>query len=450
MVGILTFALCVFLGSAHAQVTAAPASASIPKFALVIGNSNYSGHRRSLKNPVNDSKLIAQNLRKLGFDVKRYVDLDRQRMIKTVAEFADGLPEGSTALVFYAGHGMQIGGASYLVPVDMVVTSEQSVPLHAYPLKTLLERVSASRSAVNIVVLDACRDNPFQPESPVRYRSFSNLGLAPIQAPVGTIVAYSTSPGQLSADGKDANSIYSATLAEVILEPQLSLEAIFKRVGVLVRNKTQDDQIPWFESSLSEEYFFLPPDGVTMVAGRRPLTADAKLGNKASRRNVENTTASLTDGLWYRSMSENEWSNLDRAIQQRVSVMTPADIDMMEHKARGGSVVAQTTLGLYWLSDFTKTKNLRKSDFSLDQENATRARYWLRMAAKAGFSIAQTELGQIYAGGQGVARDLKESRRLLALAANASFPRAKLVLDALKVESGETDDADLPDSHVSK
>lgn len=427
--GVVILTLPVFLAPVSAQISTDPGSTSIAKFALVIGNGNYSGNRRKLKNPVNDSRLIAQNLRKLGFDVKQSTDLDRGRMITVVSEFADRLPEGATALVFYAGHGMQIGGASYLVPVDMIVTSEQSVPLRAYPLKTLLERLSASKSSINIVVLDACRDNPFQPETSIRYRSFNNLGLAPMQAPVGTVVAYSTSPGQLAADGQDANSVYTAALAAVMLEPKLSIEAMFKKVGVQVRNKTQDDQIPWFESSLSDEYFFLPPDGVTIGAGRTQPLDDARLGRKLKRREVDQSGYDLVSDLWYLNLSESEWIHVDEEIQQRIQRMTRDDVPLLEHKATGGNVMAQTTLGRYWLanSPLMTTSVTVEAD---QHDMPMKARVWLRKASNAGFPIAQTELARLYFTGTGGPRDLKESQRLLMLADTAHYAKARQELES--------------------
>ncbi len=425
--GVVILTLTVYLTPVNAQIIADPGNASVAKFALVIGNSNYSGNRRKLKNPVNDSRLIAQNLRKLGFNVKQSTDLDRGRMITAVSEFADRLPEGATALVFYAGHGMQIGGASYLVPVDMIVTSEQSVPLRAYPLKTLLERLSASKSSVNIVVLDACRDNPFQPETPIRYRSFNNLGLAPVQAPVGTVVAYSTSPGQLAADGQDTHSVYTATLAEVMLEPKLSIETMFKKVGVQVRNKTQDDQIPWFESSLSDEYFFLPPEGVTIVAGRTQALDDARLGRKLKRREIGQSGYDLASDLWYLKLPESEWDRVDQDIQQRVMSMTSDDVPLLEHKATGGNVMAQTTLGHYWLANSPLTTTSVAVEGN-QQDMPMKARAWLRKASNAGFPIAQTELARLYFTGTGGPRDLKESQRLLMLAGAAHYAKARLEL----------------------
>lgn len=432
------------------SVTAANAAPSAPtlaepvqKFALVIGNSNYSGNKRSLKNPVNDAKLMAQSLRKLGFEVRQHADLDRAQMASAVADFSAGLPQGATALVFYAGHGMQIGGASYLIPVDMAVTSEQSVPLRAYPVKTLLEQVSAARSSVNVVVLDACRDNPFQPSPPVKYRSFGNLGLAPIQAPRGTLVAYSTAPGQLAADGKDGNSVYTATLASVLLEPGLSLEQIFKKAGDQVRKKTLDDQIPWFESSLTEEYFFQPPAGVTVVAGRSLKQEAGIRETKVAMRGGQGAPPAGAEQVWYRNMSDYEWSQLDWEIQQRVKSLTEDEIPMLEHRAKGGSVVAQTTLGLAWREGLARATDSASGRVMRYQANNTKALQWLRKAAQAGFPIAQTELGEMLYQGKGVDRNLAESRRQLEQAAQANYPRAKLDLLQLRVEAREATSSEL-------
>jgi len=227
------------------------------KHALVIGNARYLGKGRSLTNPEADANLVGQSLKKLGFEVAQHVNLTRSDFLKIVADYAERLPEGATSFVFYAGHGMQIGGANYLIPVDMQPNSEQSVQLTAYPLKNMLERLSASKSAVNIVALDACRNNPFQQDALVRLRSISQReGLATIPAPRGTLIAYSTAPGQLAADGKNsANSLYSAQLAQALVEPSLTLEQVFKKVGQRVRLQTTDNQIPWFESSLSDDVY---------------------------------------------------------------------------------------------------------------------------------------------------------------------------------------------------
>ena len=163
------------------------------------------------------------------------------------------------------------------------------------------------------------------------------------------MVAYSTAPGQLAADGKEGNSVYTATLASVIQEPGLSLEGIFKKVGDQVRRKTLDDQIPWFESSLSEEYFFQPPGGVTVVAGRSLKTNTVGQANtKVATRGTTISAVPNKDWAWCRNMSDYEWSQLDWEVQQRVKNLTQDELPMLEHRANGGSVVAQTTLGLAW------------------------------------------------------------------------------------------------------
>ena len=431
------------------EVQAAPASgsvaaplAAVPKYALVIGNATYEGNRRSLKNPAQDARLMADTLRKLGFEVRLHTDLGRNQMSNAVAEFADALPEGATAFVFYAGHGMQIGGASYLIPVDMVVTSEQSVPLRAYPLKTLLERVSAAKSAVNVVVLDACRDNPFQPAPPVRYRSLNNLGLAPIQAPRGTVVAYSTQPGQLAADGQDKNSVYTAALAGVLLEPRLALEDIFKKVNALVRNKTRDDQIPWYESSLTDEYFFMPPAGVTVVPGRITQVAATETGAKTRKRGGADPAESNAEPLrlWYLKMSDAEWSEVDWEIQQRVKRLTEDEIPLLKHQAEGGNVIAMTTLGMAHLEGVSKATDPATGKVMRYQANNTLAHQWLQRATKEGFPVAQAVLAELYYKGQGVQRDRKEALRLTQLAAKANYPRANLNLMQMNMEkSGQVD-----------
>jgi hypothetical protein len=310
--------------------------------------------------------------------------------------------------------------------------------LRAYPVKTLLEQVSAAKSSVNVVVLDACRDNPFQPSPPVKYRSFGNLGLAPIQAPRGTLVAYSTAPGQLAADGKDGNSVYTATLASVLQEPGLSLEQIFKKAGDQVRKKTLDDQIPWFESSLTEEYFFQPPAGVTVVAGRSLKQDAGNRETKVAMRGGQSAPPAGAEQVWYRNMSDYEWSQLDWEIQQRVKSLTEDEIPMLEHRAKGGSVVAQTTLGLAWREGLARATDSATGRVMRYQANNNKALQWLRKAAQAGFPIAQTELGEMLYQGEGVDRNLAESRRQLEQAAQANYPRARLDLLQFRMESGAT------------
>jgi hypothetical protein len=325
---------------------------------------------------------------------------------------------------------MQIGGASYLVPVDMIVASEQSVPLRAYPLKHLVERVSAGRSAVNVVVLDACRDNPFVPAPAVRYRSFAGLGLAPVQTPRGTVVAYSTQPGQLAADGPGENSHYAAALASVMLEPHLRLEDVFKKVNTLVRNKTKDDQIPWFESSLTQEYFFIPPEGITL----RPTTGASRSSVNRDYAHVSRGSAPYqaaipsTPELWYREMTYNQWSTADWEIQQAVKQVTHKSLAKLKHQAGSGHVVALTVLGLAHLGPEAAGLPAGWARPSGVMPNKAAALKWLGQASERGFPVAQAVLGELYFEGKLVRRDLEEALRLTQAAAQANYFRAQLNL----------------------
>lgn len=410
----------------------------VEKFALVVGNGSYREKGADLPNAPRDAALIAQSLKTLGFKVTTASDLTRSDFYARIEQFAETIPQGATALFFYAGHGMQIAGSNYLTPVDMTPTSEQSAPLKAFPVQALFERLARTGAAVNIVILDACRNNPFRPQAAVRYRSFSGLGLVRQQAPRGTLLAYSTAPGQAAADGKGENSIYSASLARRLLEPALELEQIFKLTANDVRRRTWDDQIPWYESSLSGAYYFLPPQDVAVLPGQhlaRPLTA-----KEATVQRGHGPTASQ-EAAWYRQLDEQAWSNLDWEIQQRVKHMTPDEVPELEHKATGGSVLAQTTLGLLYregVDKGTDFSNGRTFRFKASNRNAVR---WLTKAATAGFPIAQTELGEMYYRAHGVARDLTAARYWLEQAATARYPRAKLDLLQLNVEQNPADAA---------
>lgn len=397
---------------------------TVDKFALVIGNDSYTKGKGRLKNTVSDANLMAQSLTTLGFTVTKRPNLNRSQMLAEITNFSERLPEGSTALVYYAGHGIQVDGSNYLLPVDMKpFENEASVPNNAYPLKTLLDRLSASKAAVNIVVLDACRVNPFQPTY-VRYRSFANLGLASVQAPRGTLVAFSTAPGQQAADGKEANSIYTATLAKVMLEPKLEIREIFQKTASVVRKKTLDDQIPWLETSITENYYFLPPEGITVVAGKPLQMASAGRSDTGVKRGGN----SMQAVAWFNNLTTNEWDQLDAEIHQRAIRMTADEIPEMEHRANSGSVVIQTVLGLVYRDGVDKMVDTSSDKIFRSNASNLKALPWLTKAAEAGFPVAQVELGEMYATGHGVDRDLVVARRWLEAAARADYPKGKKAL----------------------
>lgn len=423
--GILRAAGAAALLPAAARIQAAVQPA---RLALVLGNAHYAGSG-TLPNAINDARLMAKTLAGLGFAVSEQYDLDRARLDAALERFAQGIPAGATAFVYYAGHGMQLGGANYLNPVDMPVTSEQGARLRAYPLKTMLERLAGSRSALNIVVLDACRNNPFQPQPAVRYRSLGGIGLRQVAAPRGTFIAYSTAPGQLAADGEGTNSLYTRALARTLLAPGQELEQVFRSVAQEVRRKTLDDQHPWYESSVAGSYYFRPqggqPAGVPALAGVPTRQTQASRGIR-----IASGTA------WYRQMGAAEWQAVDWEIGQRVRKLTRDDVPALERQARAGNVVAQTVLGLAYREGLDRARAPEGGSIVRFNANNGAAWHWLGKAAAAGFPVAQAEVGEMYYGAHGRARDLGASRRWLQQAAQADYPRARLDLAQLDIETG--------------
>jgi Caspase domain len=249
---ILTAALVV-LSLAGADAFGQPRSTTPPaerRIALLIGNGDYPA--APLRNPANDARSMAQALGDIGFDVMFLENVDQRQMRRAIIQFGDRIREGGIGLFFYAGHGMQVGGRNYMIPVDADVKSEAEVEADAVDVATVLARMETARNKLNIVILDACRDNPFVR----RFRSTAK-GLASIDAPVGTLIAYATAPGSVALDGTGANSFYTGALVEAIKTPGLRVEEVFKRVRQTVRVKTQGKQIPWEASSLEGEFVFI-------------------------------------------------------------------------------------------------------------------------------------------------------------------------------------------------
>lgn len=246
-----------------ATLAVTPAFAS-KKVALVIGNGAYS--EAPLKNPANDARAVATRLRSQGFEVILRENATKSQMTEVVADFGEKLNEGDTALFFFAGHGMQVQGRNYLVPTDARITSEQRVRLEALDVEAVLDQMAAARVNVSMVILDACRNNPFER----RFRSVGG-GLAKIGAPEGTFIAYATSPGKVAADGDGANGLYTQELLKALAQPGLKVEDVFKQVRIGVARASNGAQVPWEASSLTGDFYFQP--AVATVAALAPVAA---------------------------------------------------------------------------------------------------------------------------------------------------------------------------------
>jgi TPR repeat protein len=223
------------------------------RLALVIGNSKYA--ESPLLNPVNDARAMTAALTSLGFTVTNLHDASLTEMNEAARQFGDKLRAGGVGLFFYAGHGMQIRGKNFLIPVGADIKREDEVQYKAFDANQLLDKMEAARNPINIVILDACRNNPFS-------RSFrsSATGLAQMEAPVGTYVSFSTAPGRVASDGEGGNGLFTQHLLTSLKTPGLKVEDVFKQVRVRVMQDSGGQQIPWDSSSLTGDFYFSRPD----------------------------------------------------------------------------------------------------------------------------------------------------------------------------------------------
>jgi uncharacterized caspase-like protein len=240
------FFACVMFG---AILGCARFAAAEQRVALVIGNDAYPA--APLRNPVNDARAVAKTLNQLGFQVLLKTNLSQKSMIEALREYSNRLKEGDVALFYYSGHGMQVKGRNFLIPIDADIRSEDEVPYLSFDVSQVLDKLEFARSRVNIVILDACRNNPF-----IRTFRSARVGLAQMDAPGGTVVAFSTAPGSEARDGDADFGTYTRHLIAQLPTPGLPLEVMFRRVREGVRAETDNRQTPWEQSSLTGDFFF--------------------------------------------------------------------------------------------------------------------------------------------------------------------------------------------------
>jgi|APFre7841882724_1041349.scaffolds.fasta_scaffold29536_2 hypothetical protein len=219
--------------------------------ALVIGNSAYS--TGPLKNPVHDATDMATTLQRLGFKVILKKNANLETMEEAVENFGNSLKRGGVGLFYFAGHGVQVNGINYLIPIGANINKESDVKYRSVDANKILDEMANANNGLNIVILDACRDNPYAN----RFRS-ATRGLAIVSsAPTGTFVSYSTSPGHVAKDGEGRNSPYTSALIQYMNKPGLSIEDVFKNVRRKLREET--GQVPWELSSLEGKFYFIAP-----------------------------------------------------------------------------------------------------------------------------------------------------------------------------------------------
>lgn len=228
-----------------------------PKVALVVGNSKYKD-APELKNPANDAKGVGDALRAAGFEVNTLLDTGREQLIDAIRNYVRAMEQKKAVGLFYfAGHGVQLAWRNYMLPIDAVIDKIDDVGKQSVDIARLMEGLTKAGNPMNVIILDACRENPFGKDFRVEHK-----GLSQMDAPTHTILAYATSPGNVASDGDGANGLYTENLLREMRVPEAKIEDVFKRVRLGVRRKTNGAQIPWESTSLEDDFWFLPPKSV--------------------------------------------------------------------------------------------------------------------------------------------------------------------------------------------
>ncbi len=226
------------------------------RVALVIGNGAYT-KAKPLPNPANDAADMAAALKALGFEVISGVNQSKRQIETLIRDFGTKLAaSGGTGLFYYAGHGIQVGGENYIVPVEADIPEEDEVAYSAVPISLVLIKMSSAKNDLNIVILDACRNNPFA-RSWRGFRDGANSdGLAKISPPTGTLVLYATEPGKVASDGTGRNGLFTESLLKQINKPGLEYDQLVKAVSADVWQKSGQQQLPWKEGNALQDFYF--------------------------------------------------------------------------------------------------------------------------------------------------------------------------------------------------
>ncbi len=254
--------LALFLTLFFSVASVAPSFAAGERYALVIGNAKYPDAEAPLKEPINDARDIAEELKRDGFNVDIGENLTGEQMRRAFDRLYGKIKPGSVALIFFSGFGVQSSRQSYMIPVDAQIWTEPDVRRDGFSLETVLGEINSRGAGVKIALIDASRRNPFER----RFRSFS-AGLAPVIAPNGTLVMYSAALSSVVSDNGSDRSLFVKELLKEIRTPDLMAEETLNRTRVGVTRASRQEQVPWISSSLAEDFSFIPGG-----SGPRPAT----------------------------------------------------------------------------------------------------------------------------------------------------------------------------------
>lgn len=314
------------------------------RIALVIGNENYQVGK--LDTPINDATDMAGVLKELGFEVILLKDSSKRQMDDALDQFFTRINQGYVGLFYYAGHGMQVEGENYLIPVNAQIKAEKDVEYESMPLGKILGRMESAGNQINIVILDACRDNPFR-----KFWRSSSRGLtASLQAASGTLIAFATAPGKVASDGTGRNGLFTSYLLKYIKTPNVDVDSMLRQVRSNVAKDTNNYQVPWTSSSLIGEFAFnqktettppivisppvpKPSPSIAVVPTPKPTPSlvlsqpGTTLISRSTGVNYTNLRDLLAAGKWKEADAETDRAMLQAAKREKEEWLTDSDIE---------------------------------------------------------------------------------------------------------------------------
>lgn len=397
---------------------AATAAHAEKRVALVIGNSAYQTVEK-LPNPAADARLMSDTLLSLGFFVVgggAQLDLDKDGFDAALKKFGNELIGADVALFYFAGHGVEARGENYLVPVDVHPADEGDVFARMVDLQNVVDTIEKSGTRINLLLLDACRDNPFHDRVP----SIS-AGLAQMQAPAGTFISFATQPRSVSFDGDDGHSPYTRALAETMQHPGFGLFRTFNEVGLAVEKATRGRQLPWLSSSPIAGNFYFAGKAAAAPVQQASLSLEApatpkRPSDQALRRDL------VTDCDRLAGMPNDTGHAPDLAGVELSGIDIPSAAAACNEAMQRYPEVAR------FVFEAGRVATARK--------DYTEARRLYDRAAAAGYPMALNNIGGMYEGGQGVRADNAEAARWYRKAVEAGEPIAMVDLGWLEEGHG--------------
>lgn len=395
------------------------AAFSQDRLALIVGNSNYD-KIGTLDNPANDAKLMKSTLETVGFKVISVLDADLNSFRKTITEFGRELRKtNAVGLFYYAGHGVQANGENYLIPVDAAISDEAELAWQSVRMSDVMRSMKRDSNQMNIVILDACRNNPF----PTKSRNVKS-GLASIEAPKGAFVAYATAPGQVALDGIGDNSPYSLALASAISTAGLTLEETFKNTRQEVLETTSQGQTPWETSSITGVFHFTAPEKQNIALLQNKLRDQKALIDRL--KNQKNTTNENNEEI---NSAVKECNNLTTSPDDN-RVKGEPSIAFSELQTHAGKAIELCLRAVEGRPNNDRLKYQLARALMAIGDRDLEAAEWMREAADNYYPAAMNGLGILKYFGYGIAVDQEDAFQLFSAAAEKGHIAAMTNLGA--------------------